>query len=141
MVLTSCQKTEFDDFELKSGTADFSNYIAVGNSLTQGYSDGGLHNELGQQDNSYPAIIAGQMKLVNPSLNFVQPRTNGSGSGYIHLRYINEEIKVIKPYDADLVPLTDNHPFAIHEDPTWSTFGADKTIKYNNMGISGIKLA
>jgi hypothetical protein len=138
VVFTSCQKTEFDEFEIKSGTADFSNYIAVGNSLTQGYSDGGLHNELGQQDNSYPAIIAGQIKLANPALNFVQPTVPGVGSGYIHLAYINDEIKVIKVFDADK---TDNHPLAIKEDPNWVTYGADKTIKYNNMGISGIKLA
>lgn len=141
LVISSCQKTEFDEYELTSGTANFANYVSVGNSLTQGYSDGGLHNELGQQDNSYPAIIAGQMKLINPTLNFVQPRTTGRGSGHIHLEYINGEIKVIKVYDADLVPITDNHPLAYTEDPTWATFGADKTIKYNNMGVSGIKLA
>ena len=32
LVLSSCLKTEFDDFELTSGSADFSNYVAVGNS-------------------------------------------------------------------------------------------------------------
>ncbi len=39
LVISSCQKTEFDEYEVNSGTANFSNYIAVGNSLTQGYSD------------------------------------------------------------------------------------------------------
>jgi hypothetical protein len=42
-----------------SGGADFSNYIAVGNSLTAGYADGGLYDDAQMQ--SYPAIIAGQI--------------------------------------------------------------------------------
>jgi len=136
LFLSSCLKTEFEDFEATSGTADFTNYIAVGNSLTQGYQDGGLHNERGQQDNSYPAIIAGQMKLANPSLNFVQPTVSGQGAAYMHLVYRNGEIKVIKAYDEDK---TDNDPEAIHNDIAWETWG-DKTKKYNNLGVSGIKL-
>ncbi len=136
LFLSSCLKTEFEDFEVTSGTADFSNYIAVGNSLTQGYQDGGLHNERGQQDNSYPAIIAGRMKLANPSLNFIQPTVTGQGAAYMHLVYRNGEIKVIKAYDEDK---TDNDPEAIHNDIAWETWG-DKTRKYNNLGVSGIKL-
>lgn len=136
IVLTSCLKTEFESFEPSQGNADFSNYVAVGNSLTQGYQDGGLHNELGQQESSYPAIIAGQMKLANPSLNFVQPTISGQGSAYMHLVYRNGEIKVIKAYDEDI---TDNDPEAIHNDIAWETWG-DTTKKYNNLGVSGIKL-
>ena len=136
IVLTSCLKTEFESFEPSQGSVDFSNYVAVGNSLTQGYQDGGVHNERGQQDNSYPAIIAGQMKMANPSLNFVQPTISGQGDGYMHLAYRNGEIKVIKAYDEDK---TDNDPEAIKHDLAWETWG-DKTKKYNNLGVSGIKL-
>lgn len=130
-LLISCTKTQFDEYETSSGQADFSNYIAVGNSLTQGYQDGGLHNELGQQDNSYPAILARQM-----GVSFIQPTSTGSGSGYMHLEYINEEIEVIKAYDGSS---NDNHPLAIGSDQSWITWG-DTTVKYNNLGVSGIKL-
>ncbi len=141
LVVLSCAKTEFDDYETSSGQADFTNYVAVGNSLTQGYQDGGLHNELGQQECSYPAIIAKQMKLANPSINFLLPTVPGNGSGYMHLEYVNGKIKVIKAFDADIA----NDPTAIDDDPTWSIWGkigalGDSTIKYNNMGVSGIKL-
>lgn len=69
IALTSCIKTEFDDFEAtSSGSANFAKFVSVGNSLTQGYQDNGVHNEYGQQSNSYPAIIAKQM-----GVNFVQP--------------------------------------------------------------------
>jgi lysophospholipase L1-like esterase len=121
--IASCTKTQFDEFETSSGSANFSNYIAVGNSLTQGFQDNGVHNENAQQDNSYPAIIAQQMKLSSPSLNFIQPTVTGNGSGYKHLEWINEEIEV-----------TD-----VAEDGSWSSWG-NQSIKYNNLGISGIRL-
>jgi len=138
ITLSSCLKTEFDDHELSAGEVDFSNYIAVGNSLTQGYQNSGLHNEYGEHDNSYPAILAQQMKMLDQSLTFVQPEVIGSGSGHMHLEYIDGEIEIIKGYDHDI---DDNHETAIDFDPSWITFGADKTIKYNNLGVSGIKLA
>lgn len=135
-IVLSCTKTQFDDYETSSGDANFSNYVAVGNSLTQGYQDGGLHNELGQQDNSYPAIIAGQMKLVDPTLNFVQPTITGQGAGYMHLVYRDGEIEVIKAFDEGI---TTNDPEAISNDVAWETWG-DTTRKYSNLGMSGIKL-
>ena len=88
----SCTKSQFDEYETTNGTANFSNYIAVGNSFTQGLQDGGLHNEFGQQDNSFPAIIARQM-----GTNFVQPTVSGTGSGYMHLEYVNGEIDLGRP--------------------------------------------
>lgn len=113
----ACNKTEFDDFDsVNGGSANFSNYIAVGNSLTQGYQDNGLHNEYNQQDNSFPAIIAKQM-----GVNFVQPTVLGAnGSGYLRL--------------TSLKPTLLNIPAA----SGWNNW--DKNIKYNNLGVSGIRL-
>jgi len=138
----SCAKTEFEEYETTSGNADFTNYVAVGNSLTQGYQDGGLHNEHGQQESSYPLIIAKQMKLANPNLVFIQPTVPGNGSGYMHLEYVNGKIKVIKAFDSEI---TTNDPSAIDDDPTWSFWGqkgnlGDSSLSYNNMGMSGVKL-
>jgi hypothetical protein len=65
-----------------SGGADFSNYIAVGNSLTAGYADQGLYAD-GQMQ-SYPALIAQQMSMVSP-ITFTQPDIPGNGSGYLYL--------------------------------------------------------
>jgi GDSL-like Lipase/Acylhydrolase len=135
VVLFSCTKTQYDEYETVAGQATFTNYIAVGNSLTQGYQDGGMHNEFGQQDNSYPAIIARQMQLANPSMIFKQPTVPPLGQGYMHLEYINGEIEVIKAYDEDVI----NDPTAIDDDPAWANWG-DQTMKYNNLGLSGIKL-
>ncbi len=138
-IFSACLKTEFTEQELTSGNADFSRYVAVGNSLTQGYQNGGLHNEKGEHDNSYPAILASQMKLVSPALNFVQPQVNGSGSGHLHLAWRNNEIEVIKAYDPNLTPQENDYE-AIGDDPSWVNF-ADKNLSYSNLGVSGIKLA
>jgi GDSL-like Lipase/Acylhydrolase len=129
--LFSCTKTQFDDYEQNLGSANFTNYIAVGNSFTQGFQDGGLHNELGQQSNSYPAIIARQM-----GTNFVQPLVQGAGSGYMHLEYINGEIEVIKAYDIDVA---NNDPLAINYDASFTNW-VSKTVKYNNLGVGGMNV-
>ena len=61
----SCN-TEFDtdvkDVKVTNGTADFTKYVALGNSLTSGYRDGALY--LDGQNESYPSMIAQQMKLA-----------------------------------------------------------------------------
>ncbi len=127
----SCTKSEFDEYETSAGSADFSNYVSVGDSYTQGLQDGGLHNEFGQQSNSYPAIIAQQMGTP-----FIQPLVAGTGSGYMHLEYRNGKIEVIKIYDADLAY---NDPAAIAYDFSFNSW-TDTTIRYNNLGVGGLNV-
>lgn len=132
VITGSCRKVEFEEIERTYGDADFTHYVAVGNSLTQGYQDGGVYKE--SQENSYPAIIARQMSLVDPNMDdFEQPEVYGNGSGYMHLEYINGKIEVISPGDTLGTPT--------EEDASWATWGdALKSIKFSNLGISGISL-
>ena len=51
-----------DPVEYSSGDADFSNYVAIGNSLTAGFIDNALYN-LGQQK-SIPALLAASVRAV-----------------------------------------------------------------------------
>ena len=53
-----------------AGSADFSNYVAVGNSLTAGYSDGALF--LDGQIASYPNMLAGSFEQAGGG-EFTQP--------------------------------------------------------------------
>lgn len=121
-----------------NGTADFSRYIAVGNSLTSGYADGGLYLE-GQQ-NSYPEMIAGQMKTVGGG-TFSSPFFNAAqadGSGYLRL----------KEFTASGLPVTETvtgHT-AIRGQLSVPGFGnvtlyTKYTGELNNYGVPGIKLA
>ena len=82
--LAGCQPT-IEAPAASPGSADFSSYIAVGNSLTAGYSDGGLYRE--GQLNSYPSILASQFAKAGGG-NFVQPlftEAQAVGSGYLGL--------------------------------------------------------
>ena len=51
-----------EDFQVTKGDADFSKYIALGNSLTSGYRDNALYHS--GQENSYPNMLAGLMKAA-----------------------------------------------------------------------------
>jgi len=84
LFLAAC-KPEVHTPKPSNGTANFSRFIAVGNSLTAGYSNGGLY--LQGQLNSYPSIMAAQMKSVGGG-TFNQPlftTAQQNGSGYLTL--------------------------------------------------------
>jgi hypothetical protein len=80
--IASC-KPSLQENTPSNGEADFSSYIAVGNSLTAGFADGGLYRE-GQQY-SFPEILAQQFKAVGGG-NFNSPlftEAQANGSGYL----------------------------------------------------------
>ncbi len=61
--------------EYSSGSADFSNFIAIGNSLTAGFADGALYTSA--QNTSIPAMLAAQLSAtVEGGVPFVQPAIN-----------------------------------------------------------------
>ncbi|MDR6943512.1 SGNH/GDSL hydrolase family protein [Mucilaginibacter pocheonensis] len=130
-------KTEINTPKPSRGTADFSKYIAVGNSLTAGFADGGLYRE--GQLNSYPSIIAQQMQKVGGGA-FAQPlfsTERANGSGYIKLAGFNQ----------DGTPKTEpvNTNLAIRDQITIPGFGnvilyTKYTGDLNNYGVPGIKL-
>ena len=67
LAFVACDNNDLDDdvvqlVPLTAGSADFSRYVAVGNSLTAGYSDNALF-KAGQQ-NSYPNNLAQQFAEV-----------------------------------------------------------------------------
>jgi hypothetical protein len=65
-----------DGLPLTAGSADFSKYVSLGNSLTAGYSDNALFIE--GQANSFPAILASQFALV--------------GGGEFKIPYMNDNV-------------------------------------------------
>ena len=68
----SCEP-EFEnsvDANYSSGDADFTTYVAIGNSLTAGYMDGTVYQS--GQMNSYPNMLAQQFSLVGGG-SFTQP--------------------------------------------------------------------
>ena len=106
-----------------SGSADFSKYIAVGNSLTAGYGDNGLYAE-GQMQ-SYPKMIAQQMNEITPS-DFSQPDIPGNGSGYVYVTSLDLSTD---PPDVEFGQFD--------ADPGWDD---QLTGTFNNIGVPGIRV-
>lgn len=68
-ILAACEP-KIDDFKTTSGDADFSRYVAIGNSLTAGLADAELYRS--GQLNSFPNILAEQFKAAGGG-EFTQP--------------------------------------------------------------------
>jgi lysophospholipase L1-like esterase len=64
--------------ELTAGNADFSNYVALGNSLTAGLTDAALF--IAAQENSFPNILSQKFALVGGG-SFTQPLMNDNFGG------------------------------------------------------------
>ncbi|QNE41513.1 hypothetical protein F1C16_19065 [Hymenobacter sp. NBH84] len=143
--LTACQPDLEDEVKSSAGTADFSRYIAVGNSLTAGYSDGGLYLE-GQQ-NSYPSMLAQQFRSVGGG-DFVQPlftEAQANGSGFLRITgfnadgtpQINTEVQV----NNQFVPVNQFAPGR-----AIASQGLPLLVRYTattnqNLGVPGIRIA
>lgn len=76
-IVLSC-KPKFDVPDPDKGNIDVSNYVAIGSSMTAGYSNGALYYEA--QQNSYAAILAEQFKLIGGG-DFKIPNVSPSSIG------------------------------------------------------------
>ena len=130
--LAGCQPT-IEAPAASAGSADFSSYIAVGNSLTAGYADGGLYRE--GQLNSYPSILASQFAKVGGG-SFVQPlftEAQSNGSGYLRLAGFTATGSPIT------APVTTN--LAVRGGTTQVPLYTKFTDPVNNLGVPGIRMA
>ncbi len=77
--ITACGTDISDSFDdADAGDADFSTFVAVGDSLTAGYADSALYRH--GQKNSYPAILAQQFALAGGGA-FAQPLRSPDATG------------------------------------------------------------
>ena len=137
MSFAAC-KSNIDPETPGKGEADFTTYVAIGNSLTAGFADGTLYRS--GQVNSYPNMLAGQFKLVGGG-EFKQPLLPGEagwpialGAGFFPKRELG--------YTKDCLGVTSLGP--VLYTGSWSdTAGSAANIAaagpYNNVGIPGIK--
>ena len=117
---------------LTAGTADFSNYVAVGNSLTAGYTDKGLF--IAGQQNSIPNILAQKFALVgggNFSIPFMSDNTGGvllGGTQIVGNRLVFNGSAPV-PLEDLIGPVTPTTDLAVN----------NPTGPFNNMGVPGAK--
>jgi hypothetical protein len=134
LAATASCKPNMKDVTPSKGTADFSRYIAVGNSLTAGYADNGLYLE--GQKNSYPEMLSTQMKTVGGGA-FYTPffdEAEANGTGYLQFSGFSAT------GSPNLTPVTTNLATkeAMAPTPTFNKKYAGTEI--SNFGVPGIKL-
>lgn len=144
MLILSCENDTLDDLrerdliieeelpDLTSGSADFSNYVAVGASFTSGFTDNGLF--IAAQENSFPNTIASKFALAGGG-EFTQPLMNDNFGGLALAgnRILNPRLVF---GGAGPVPLE-----SVIGEVTVSTDIAanNPTGPFNNLGIPGAK--
>lgn len=115
-----------------SGTADFSKYIAIGNSLTAGFADGGLYLE-GQRV-AYPNLIAEQLQHVGGgafnSPFFKEEQRNGSG--YLRLKSLVNGQPVMENVIENLA-IRGQNP---NKKPLYTKY----TEETHNYGVPGMRM-
>ena len=111
---------------ITSGTADFSNFVALGNSLTSGYTDGALF--MAGQKNSIPNIMAQQFALAGGG-EFKQPLMSDNFGGLLIGGNVITENRLY---------FNGTGPVRLPGMPT-NEITSTLTGPYNNMGIPGAK--
>ena len=113
--------------EQSSGEANFSKYIALGNSLTAGFADGSLFRS--GQENSFANILATQMQTAGGG-EFLTPLMNDDIGGFTEDPVSFPPRRVFNPGNRA--------PVFIDEVPT-TNFSNILSGPFNNMGIPGAK--
>ena len=111
---------------LTAGSADFSNYVAVGASFTAGYTDGGMFKAA--QENSFPNILAKKFAMVG-GRDFKQPLMNDNIGGLLFDGTVIEDPRLY--FDG-------KGPASLPATPTTETTNV-LSGPFNNMGVPGAK--
>jgi lysophospholipase L1-like esterase len=133
-VFAGCEpefENEVNSGSYSAGEADFSSYVAIGNSLTAGYIDGTVYRE--GQKNSFPNILSQQFALVGGGA-FTQPSyeddVNNTGGFLLGTTPITSTRLIINTSTGGPEPIAGL--------PT-ANVGTLQATAYNNMGVPGAK--
>ncbi|WP_100613518.1 SGNH/GDSL hydrolase family protein [Confluentibacter citreus] len=120
--------------ELTAGSADFSNYVAIGASFTAGFTDNALFKAA--QENSFPNILSQQFAKIEGG-SFKQPLTSDNYGGLAAggTRIPGFDPRLVfggagpVPLESVVGPITVTTDIAINK----------PTGPFNNMGVPGAK--
>ncbi|MCO4820493.1 MAG: G-D-S-L family lipolytic protein [Flavobacteriaceae bacterium] len=121
--------------ELSAGSADFSNYVALGNSLTSGFSDATLF--LAAQQSSFPKLLSDKFALIGGG-SFTQPLVNDNFGGLalagnripgFNPRFVVTGLSSPVPLESVIGPVTVTTDIVLN----------NPTGPFNNMGVPGAR--
>lgn len=114
-----------------SGSADVSTFVAVGNSLTAGYTDNALY--ITGQKNSYPNILASRFAFTGGG-EFKQPMMNDNYGGLLLQGQQISNNRMVLSFDSSGNPV----PTILDAIPT-TEISNHLSGTFHNMGIPGAK--
>lgn len=128
-LFASCER-KISEYAADKGSANFTKYVAVGNSLVAGYADGALYHD--GQLYSCPNLIAGQLQLAGCG-EFKQPMVTSNFGVAV---YPGVQTKLVLGYKADCQGIVGLSP--VRAQGEMDPFGG---VGYavNNLGIPGCK--
>ena len=132
----SVDPSSSDGSPLTAGTADFSKYVALGDSFAAGFSDNALFIE--GQNGAYPNILAQQFSLVGGGA-FTTPLMSDNVGGFLGSTTYTPRLYLAPP----TTPTGSPSPSSVAL-PPYSQFASTNqatilTGPYNNMGVPGAK--
>jgi lysophospholipase L1-like esterase len=137
--LVACEDDDLSDFnaseplpDLTAGSADFSNYVALGASFTAGFTDGALF--IATQENSFPNILAQQFRNAGGGA-FAQPLMNDNFGGLAVGGARIADPRLVLGEEGP-VPL---ESIIVGIEPTTDLQINNPTGPFNNMGVPGAK--
>lgn len=117
------------DLIITPGSADFSKYVALGNSLTAGFSDNALF--IASQNNAYPKLMAEQFALPN------------GGGGAFAVPYMNDNVGGLllggTPIQGPRLIFNGSAPVPLPGSVPTTEVSNILAGPFNNMGIPGAK--
>ncbi len=139
-MFAACKPSVTINNPVSAGNATFTNYLAIGNSLTAGYSDHSL--TISGQVNSYPERLFEQFSLVAGNAGakgpFIQPLLVGD-VGYPTAKLVLGTIEDTCEGTFSLGPVTDSDPLNAADGNRYVSPANHGQI--NNIGVPGIRVA
>ena len=122
-----------------AGTANFSKYVALGNSLSAGYMDGALY--IKGQENSWTKILSDQFKLAGGGEFRIPYMNDNNGALLLGGNIITENRLYFRQTDDDGNPVTPSPTrLPLDQFPPTTEIGVPLTGPFNNMGVPGAKV-
>ncbi len=137
-MVVSCEEdfdqevSEVENAQNGNTTADFTRYVALGNSLTAGYTDGTVFKS--SQENAYPVLLANRFKQAQPDMEeFTVP-------------YVKDEVGGLKLAGTTIAKTrlrftlaTQSLTYDTGETLTDVAEGIGSEGTYSNLGVPGAK--
>ncbi len=140
-MFTACKPSVKVTKPVSPGTATFTNYMAVGNSLTAGFANNSL--TISGQVNSYPARLFEQFSLIDGAKGakgpFIQPLLHGD-DGYPTSKLILAITTNTCTGTSSMGPMTITGYSQDAQDAAYFQSGVNNN-QVNNIGVPGIRIA